>query len=64
VALEDGRLLVEVEDDGRGGADPSAGRGLRGLAARVEAAGGRLEVAPRPAGGTRVRATLPAEGRG
>jgi signal transduction histidine kinase len=55
-------LVVTVEDDGRGGAEPAAGRGLRGLAARVEAAGGRLDVGTPPAGGTRLRARLPLEG--
>jgi signal transduction histidine kinase len=60
LAERSGRLVVMVDDDGRGGADPSAGRGLRGLAARVEAAGGRLEVGAGPGGGTRVRAELPA----
>jgi hypothetical protein len=58
-----GRLLVTVEDDGRGGADAAAGRGLRGLAARVEAAGGRLEVGERSGGGTLLRAWLPAPER-
>jgi PAS domain S-box-containing protein len=52
------RLLVEVVDDGAGGADPE-GEGLRGLVDRVEALGGTLEV-DSPAGrGTRVRARLP-----
>jgi signal transduction histidine kinase len=54
-----GWLVVTVEDDGRGGANPADGRGLRGLAARTEAAGGRLEVGAAPAGGTRLRARLP-----
>jgi signal transduction histidine kinase len=59
VAEHDGRLLVEVRDDGRGGADPADGSGLRGLADRVGALGGRLEV-DSPAGwGTRVVADLP-----
>jgi len=54
-----GELLVEVVDDGAGGADPQ-GEGLRGLVDRVEALGGTLEV-DSPAGcGTRVRARLPA----
>ena len=39
-----GRLVVEVEDDGRGGADPGGGTGLRGLADRVEALGGALAI--------------------
>lgn len=55
----DGRLVVSVTDDGRGGADPERGTGLRGLADRVEAAGGRLEVESRLGEGTRVRATFP-----
>jgi signal transduction histidine kinase len=54
-----GCLLVRVEDDGRGGADASRGRGLRGLAARVEAAGGRLQLGDRPSRGTRLAARLP-----
>ena len=40
VAPEDGALVVEVDDDGRGGADTSAGTGLRGLADRIDALGG------------------------
>jgi signal transduction histidine kinase len=59
VRRERGRIVVTVDDDGRGGADRSVGRGLRGLAARVEAVGGGLDVDERPAGGTRVRATFP-----
>ena len=59
VARAPGWLLVTIDDDGRGGANPSAGYGLRGLAARAEAAGGRLEVGDLPVGGTRLRAWLP-----
>jgi signal transduction histidine kinase len=55
----DGRLIVSVSDDGRGGADPERGTGLRGLADRVEAAGGSLEVESRLGEGTRVRAIFP-----
>ncbi|HUP33254.1 MAG TPA: ATP-binding protein, partial [Gaiellaceae bacterium] len=54
---EDG-VEVEVVDDGRGGADASAGTGLRGLADRVEAHGGTFEVTS-GAGGTRIAARLP-----
>jgi hypothetical protein len=61
--LEDGWLVVAVADDGRGGADPAAGRGLSGLAARVDAIGGRVEVGGRFGGGTRLRAWLPAQER-
>jgi signal transduction histidine kinase len=55
----DGRLVVEVVDDGVGGADTSSGSGLRGLADRVEALGGRLRVWSPTGGGTRVRAEVP-----
>jgi signal transduction histidine kinase len=55
---EDGRLLVEVADDGKGGADP-AGTGLRGLERRVRALDGTLKL-DSPAGGpTTLRAELP-----
>ena len=53
------RALVEIVDDGSGGADPEAGTGLRGLADRIEALGGRLEVDSPPGAGTRVSARLP-----
>jgi PAS domain S-box-containing protein len=56
---ESGNLVVEVVDDGRGGAD-AQGSGLRGLADRVDALGGRLTVESRPGGGTRLRAEIPA----
>jgi len=52
------RLVVEVVDDGRGGADPD-GSGLRGLATRAEDNGGTLRVTSPVGGGTRVRAELP-----
>ena len=56
-----GELRVEIADDGRGGADPARrGTGLRGLADRVEALGGRFSVADRPGGGTVVSVELPA----
>ena len=53
------RLVVEVADDGGGGADPDAGNGLRALANRAAAVGGSLHVASPPGGGTTVRAELP-----
>jgi signal transduction histidine kinase len=58
---EASELRVEIADDGRGGADLSAGNGsgLRGLADRVEALGGRLAVFSPPGAGTTVRAVLP-----
>jgi PAS domain S-box-containing protein len=59
VAQEDGRAVVEVVDDGVGGADPEQGSGLRGLTDRVEALGGHLGVASRAGEGTRIRAEIP-----
>ncbi|HVM18115.1 MAG TPA: PAS domain-containing protein [Gaiellaceae bacterium] len=52
-------LAVEVADDGRGGADPAAGSGLRGLSDRLAALDGRLEVHSPAGGGTTLRALLP-----
>ena len=52
-------LLVEVVDDGSGGADPARGTGLLGLADRVDALGGNLDVDSPPGAGTRVSARLP-----
>jgi signal transduction histidine kinase len=52
-------LLVEVCDDGVGGADPARGSGLRGLHDRVAAVGGQLSVTSPPGQGTVVRAWLP-----
>jgi len=60
VAAEDGRLRVTVSDNGRGGADPTAGSGLRGLADRVAAIGGRLDITSASGGGTTLTADLPA----
>jgi signal transduction histidine kinase len=59
IAREDGFAVVEVADDGVGGADPSSGTGLRGLADRIAALDGRLEVHSPPGAGTRVRAKVP-----
>jgi signal transduction histidine kinase len=52
-------VVVEIVDDGVGGADTERGTGLRGLADRVEALGGRLRVWTPPGKGTRVRAEIP-----
>jgi signal transduction histidine kinase len=51
VARAGGRLVVEIEDNGVGGADPAHCTGLRGLADRVEALGGTFRLAERPGGG-------------
>jgi signal transduction histidine kinase len=58
VEREDDRLVVEVTDDGRGGADAN-GNGLSGLRKRVEALDGTLRVASPPGGPTLVRAEVP-----
>ena len=59
VTPSNGTVCVEVVDDGVGGADIARGSGLRGLADRVEALAGRLEVESVPGAGTTVRALLP-----
>jgi signal transduction histidine kinase len=56
---ENGALSVEVRDDGVGGAHPSPGSGLSGLADRVGAADGSLSVTSPPGEGTLVRAVIP-----
>jgi signal transduction histidine kinase len=52
-------LVVEIRDNGRGGANLTSGTGLRGLADRIDALGGRIELTSPPGGGTVVRATFP-----
>jgi signal transduction histidine kinase len=59
VNRENGSVLVEVTDDGIGGADTERGSGLRGIADRVEALDGRLRIWSPAGGGTRVRAEIP-----
>jgi len=59
VARANGHVVVEIVDDGIGGADTERGSGLRGLADRVEALGGRLRVWTPHGGGTRVKAEIP-----
>ncbi|MGW1346140.1 histidine kinase [Kribbella sp. NPDC002412] len=59
VHLAAGLLVVEVVDDGIGGADTERGSGLRGLADRVESLGGRLRIWTPRGRGTRLRAELP-----
>jgi signal transduction histidine kinase len=56
---EDARLLIEVRDDGVGGADVHAGSGLRGLADRVDALGGSLEIDSPPGAGTVLTGDIP-----
>ena len=57
---EDGsEIVVQVSDDGVGGADPSRGTGIRGLEDRVASLDGRLAISSPPGGGTRLRASIP-----
>jgi signal transduction histidine kinase len=58
VTARAGTVIVEVADDGAGGADPHGG-GIRGLADRVETLGGTLTVASAPGRGTRLTAVIP-----
>jgi PAS domain S-box-containing protein len=59
VEVRDGVVVEEIADDGVGGASAAAGSGLRGLADRLGAVGGTLEVQSPNGGGTRVRACVP-----
>ncbi|WP_194409916.1 sensor histidine kinase [Microbacterium cremeum] len=59
LAVEDGHVHLEVEDDGVGGASLGAGSGLRGLADRVEAIGGTIRISSPRGKGTRLRAEVP-----
>ncbi len=61
IAEDDGQgeIVVEVTDDGIGGADPSRGSGLKGLEDRVAALDGTLEIESPPGAGTRIRARIP-----
>jgi signal transduction histidine kinase len=56
--IEASRLLIEVCDNGVGGADPAHGTGLRGLEDRLGALGGKLTIESPPLGGTRLMAEL------
>jgi signal transduction histidine kinase len=67
VAEEAGHLVVAVDDDGRSGKAPAlsaSGHGLRGMAERAAACGGRLDIARSDLGGWSVRASLPCHGNG
>ncbi|AQZ67710.1 putative two-component system sensor kinase [[Actinomadura] parvosata subsp. kistnae] len=57
--VERGTLVVEVCDDGTGGADPARGTGLTGLADRLAVVEGRLSLSSPPGGPTRLRAEIP-----
>jgi signal transduction histidine kinase len=62
VTTADGRVRIEIEDDGLGGADPARGTGLRGLSDRVEALGGTLRLESPAGGGTHLTAEIPLGG--
>jgi signal transduction histidine kinase len=59
VSRDNGHAVVEVADDGIGGADPDRGSGLRGLADRVSALDGNMELDSPAGSGTRLRAEIP-----
>jgi PAS domain S-box-containing protein len=61
VGQTNGCAVVEVADDGVGGADPARGSGLRGLADRLASLNGKLAIDSPPGAGTRVRAEIPLE---
>jgi PAS domain S-box-containing protein len=64
VTAGDASVVAVVSDDGVGGADPATGSGLRGLADRVEALDGSLEVVSPVGAGTTLRAEIPVEPNG
>lgn len=57
----DGEVLLRISDDGRGAAGAAEGAGIRGMRERALLLGARLDIDPRPAGGTRIRLTVPVE---
>jgi signal transduction histidine kinase len=63
LSIQGGDLLIEVTDDGRGGADIRAGRGLRGLADRVHALDGTFSLRSPRGHGTELLVRLPVEER-
>jgi signal transduction histidine kinase len=63
VVEQDAILKLAIRDDGVGGADPSQGTGLAGLADRIEALGGRLEIVSLARSGTTLSIEIPVEGQ-
>jgi signal transduction histidine kinase len=57
--LANGRLAIEIQDDGIGGAQVGGGGGMRGIIDRVEALGGEVSVESPSGGGTRIAADIP-----
>jgi signal transduction histidine kinase/PAS domain-containing protein len=62
VDADDALVQLAIRDDGVGGADPARGSGLVGLTDRVEALGGRIEIASPPGRGTSLRVSIPIDG--
>ena len=58
---QDGSMVLEVRDNGVGGADPTRGSGLIGLTDRVEALGGSISIDSKRGEGTEIRVTLPVD---
>jgi signal transduction histidine kinase len=63
IVEQDAILRLAIRDDGVGGADPSQGTGLAGLADRIEALGGRLEILSPARSGTSLSIEIPVEGQ-
>src|SRR5215211_4172986 len=63
VWVQDARLIIQVTDDGVGGADPGKGSGLRGLVDRVESLDGSVEIDSEAGAGTRLAAEIPLDGQ-
>jgi signal transduction histidine kinase len=59
LAIDNGSVLLQITDDGVGGADTSGGTGLSGLCDRVEALDGSIDIDSPPGGGTAVRVQIP-----
>ena len=59
VAETDGDVLIDIDDDGVGGADPTRGSGIRGLTDRVHALDGQLTLESPPGNGTHLHAAIP-----
>jgi signal transduction histidine kinase len=59
LAVDDGNVLLQITDDGVGGADTAGGTGLSGLCDRVEALDGTIDIESPPGGGTAVRVQIP-----
>jgi signal transduction histidine kinase len=59
--LRDGALILEISDNGHGGADPGGGAGLTGLADRVAVADGRMLLSSPPGGPTLLRVEVPCQ---